>query len=106
MLRENRNIKGGNIDEGKKRHLVRTVGQFTDLQQIENVIVATQDGIPVYVRDIATVQFDYKEKDRLIRQFGKPTIGFGVLRRTGANTVGGDERRQAGTRLSEQHLCR
>ena len=87
LLRENRNIKGGNIDEGKKRHLVRTVGQFIDLQQIENVIVATQNGIPVYVRDIATVQFDYKEKDRLIRQFGKPTIGFGVLRRTGANTV-------------------
>jgi HAE1 family hydrophobic/amphiphilic exporter-1 len=87
LRRENRNIKGGNIDEGKKRHLVRTVGQFIDLQQIENVIVATQNGIPVYVRDIATVQFDYKERDRLIRQFGTPTIGFGVLRRTGANTV-------------------
>ena len=87
LLRENRNIKGGNIDEGKKRHLVRTVGQFTDLQQIENVIVTTQNGNPVYVRDIATVQFGYKERDRLIRLFGKPTIGFGVLRRTGANTV-------------------
>ena len=46
LLRENRNIKGGNIDEGKKRHLVRTVGQFTDLKQIENVIVATQNGHP------------------------------------------------------------
>jgi HAE1 family hydrophobic/amphiphilic exporter-1 len=87
LLRENRNIKGGNIDEGKKRHLVRTVGQFTDLQQIENVIVSTHNGVPVYVRDIATVQFGHKERDRLIRQFGRPTIGFGVLRRTGANTV-------------------
>jgi HAE1 family hydrophobic/amphiphilic exporter-1 len=87
LVRENRNIKGGNIDEGKKRHLVRTVGQFVDLQQIENVIVATSNGVPVYVRDIATVQFGYKDRERLIRQFGKPTIGFGVLRRTGANTI-------------------
>jgi HAE1 family hydrophobic/amphiphilic exporter-1 len=48
LLRENRNLKGGNIDEGKKRHLVRTVGQFTDLSQIGNVIVTTQRGSPVY----------------------------------------------------------
>jgi HAE1 family hydrophobic/amphiphilic exporter-1 len=84
---ENKNTKGGNIDEGKKRYLVRTVGQFTDLRQIEDVIITTQHGNPVYVRDIATAQFGLKERDRSIRQFGKPTIGFGVLRRTGANTV-------------------
>jgi len=87
LLRENRNIKGGNIDEGKRRYLVRTVGQFTDLKQIENVIVATQDGKPVYVRDIAVVRFGLKEMERDIRLFSKPTLGFGVLRRTGANTV-------------------
>jgi HAE1 family hydrophobic/amphiphilic exporter-1 len=87
LLRENRNVKGGNIDEGKKRHLVRTVGQFTTLKQIENVIVTTQNGNPVYVRDLATVQFGLKERDRTIRQFGRPTIGFGIIRRTGANTI-------------------
>jgi HAE1 family hydrophobic/amphiphilic exporter-1 len=87
LQRENKNTKGGNIDEGKKRYLVRTVGQFTDLRQIEDVIITMQHGNPVYVRDIATVQFGLKERDRSIRQFGEPTIGFGVLRRTGANTV-------------------
>jgi HAE1 family hydrophobic/amphiphilic exporter-1 len=87
LLRENRNIKGGNIDEGKRRHVVRTVGQFADLKQIENVIITTQNGRPVYVRDVATVQFGYKERDRTIRHFGQPTMGFGVLRRTGANTI-------------------
>jgi hydrophobic/amphiphilic exporter-1 (mainly G- bacteria), HAE1 family len=87
LLRENRNTKGGNIDEGKKRYLVRTVGQFADLQQIADTIVATQDGHTVYVRDVATVRFGLKERDRSIRQFGDPTVGFGVVRRTGANTV-------------------
>ena len=87
LLRENRNTKGGNIDEGKKRYLVRTVGQFTDLRQIEEVIVATQNGRPVYVHDIALVRFGLKERDRDIRASGVPTLGFGVLRRTGANTV-------------------
>jgi len=87
LLRDNRNTKGGTIDEGKKRYLVRTMGQFGDLKQIEEAIVATQEGHTVYVRDIATVQFGLKERDRSIRLFGKPTVGFGVVRRTGANTV-------------------
>jgi HAE1 family hydrophobic/amphiphilic exporter-1 len=87
LLRENRNTKGGNIDEGKKRLLVRTIGQFADLKHIEDTIVATQDGHTVYVRDIATVRFGLKERDRSIRLAGDPTVGFGVVRRTGANTV-------------------
>jgi hydrophobic/amphiphilic exporter-1 (mainly G- bacteria), HAE1 family len=87
LLRENRNTKGGNIDEGKNRFLVRTIGQFADLKEIENTIVTTQDGHTVYLRDIATVRFGLKERDRSIRLFGEPTVGFGVVRRTGANTV-------------------
>ena len=87
LLRENRNTKGGNIDEGKKRFLVRTIGQFADLKHIEDTIVATQDGHTVYLRDIATVRFGLKERDRSIRLSGDPTVGFGVVRRTGANTV-------------------
>jgi HAE1 family hydrophobic/amphiphilic exporter-1 len=87
LLRENRNTKGGNIDEGKKRYLVRTIGQFAALKQIAETIVTMQDGRPVYVRDIADVRFGLKERDRSIRQLGEPTVGFGVVRRTGANTV-------------------
>ena len=60
LLRENRNTKGGNIDEGKRRYLVRTLGQFADLKDIEETIVATQGGHTVYVRDIATVRFGLK----------------------------------------------
>ena len=87
IRQENRNTKGGTIDEGKKRYLVRTVGQFATLEEIENVIITTQNGTPVYVRDIAVVRFGLKERDRDIRNFGQPTMGFGVLRRSGANTV-------------------
>jgi hydrophobic/amphiphilic exporter-1 (mainly G- bacteria), HAE1 family len=87
LLGENRNTRGGAIDEGKKRYLVRTLGQFTDLKQIEDVIIANRDGSPVYVRDIATVRFGLKEHERSLRQRGEPSVGFVVVRRTGANTV-------------------
>lgn len=87
VLGENRNIKGGRIEEGKRRYVVRTLGQFTDIRQIPNVIIRQDAGGTVYLRDIAQVQFGYEEKERVVRVWERPTIGFGVLRRTGTNTL-------------------
>ncbi len=87
VLGENRNVKGGRIEEGKRRYVVRTLGQFTDIRQIPNVIIRQDARGSVYLRDIARVEFGYEEKERVVRVWGRPTIGFGVLRRTGANTL-------------------
>lgn len=87
LLGENRNVKGGKIDEGKRQYVIRTLGQFTDIRQIPNVIIRQDARGPVYLRDIARVEFGYEEKERVVRVWEKPTIGFGVLRRTGANTL-------------------
>jgi len=87
LLGENRNVRGGSIDEGKRRYVVRTLGQFTDIRQMPNVIVRQDHRGPVYLRDIARVEFGYERKERVVRVWGQPTIGFGILRRTGANTL-------------------
>ena len=87
LIRENQNTKGGKIDEGKRRYNVRTIGNFTKISQLKKVIVARTPSGPVYLRDIAKVKFDYAEPSRRIRQNGKPALGFGILRKTGANTV-------------------
>ena len=78
LLRENRNIKGGNIDEGKQRHVVRTVGQFTDLTQIENVMITCSMGVPCMCVTLPGYNSATKRRDRYIRLFGQPTMGFGV----------------------------
>lgn len=87
IVRENQNVKGGDLSEGKRRHLVRTLGQFTDIRQIEDVIVRQDQDGPVYVRDIGTVSFGYEDRDFVVRMNGKPALGLGVLRRSGSNTM-------------------
>ena len=87
ILRENRNIKGGSLEEGKRRYAVRTLGQFTDLRQLERIIVRQDRGNPVYLADIARVRFGHEDRDFAVRQMGKPALGMGVLRRTGSNTL-------------------
>jgi HAE1 family hydrophobic/amphiphilic exporter-1 len=86
---ENRNTRGGNLDEGRRRYVVRTVGQFDRLADLRDVIVARQgpSGAPVHLREVAAVEFGYKEPQGLVRRMGHDTIGMGVLRKTGANTV-------------------
>lgn len=87
IVRENRNVKGGDLNEGKRRHMVRTLGQFADIDQIEDVIVRQEQNRPVYVRDIGRVRFGHEDRDFVVRINGRPAIGMGVLRRSGANTV-------------------
>ncbi len=87
LRRENKNTKAGRIDEGKRRYAVRTVGNFTRLDQLRNTIVAQNEGGAVYLRDVAKVSFDYGDTERRIRIKRVPTMGFGVLRKTGANTI-------------------
>ncbi|MFQ5988420.1 MAG: efflux RND transporter permease subunit [Candidatus Methylomirabilales bacterium] len=87
LLGENRNVKGGRIEEGKRRYVVRTLAQFTDIQQIPLIVIRQDERGTVYLRDIAQVRFGHEDKERVVRVWNRPTIGFGVLRRTGSNTL-------------------
>jgi len=85
--RENRNISAGDLDEGKRRYIVRTVGQYRTPEDIENVIIRQVNEAPVYVRDVSHVEFGYKKSEATIRQKGKPAIVMNAIREVGANVL-------------------
>src|SRR5690606_25738141 len=53
---ENQNIPLGEVDEGDTTYLLRSVGQFQDLEQLSDLVVLTRGDVPVYLRDIAEVR--------------------------------------------------
>ena len=57
---ENKNISAGDFDEGKRRYIARTVGEYKSAEDISNVIIKRVNGIPVTVSDIAVVEFGFK----------------------------------------------
>ncbi len=83
----NKDTSGGEIWEGKRRYIVRTLGQFTDPAQIENAIIATHDGATTYVRDVAHVQLGYQRPTGMYRRGGNDLIGLGIRAETGANVL-------------------
>jgi len=88
LIRENLNVRGGHIDIGKRKYLVRTVGLFKTIRDIESVIIAKDaSGVPVYVRDVAKVYDTYMERSSMVRVMGEPAVVFGIVKKTGANTI-------------------
>jgi hydrophobic/amphiphilic exporter-1 (mainly G- bacteria), HAE1 family len=84
---ENRNVSAGTIAEGKRDYRVRLVGEYTDPEQILDTIVAYRDGLPVFIRDIATAEISHDKKRGFVRTFGHPAIATNVIRQSGANVV-------------------
>ena len=52
---ENVNVSGGRIENGSQRYLVRTVNQFSNLDQMRNLLIKVDNGVPVRLKDVADV---------------------------------------------------
>jgi HAE1 family hydrophobic/amphiphilic exporter-1 len=84
---ENQNIPLGEIDEGDRTYLVRSQGQFESLNEIRDLVVMTQAGVPVYMKDIADVRDSTEDFRSFTRINGKPGVRLRITKQSGTNTV-------------------
>ena len=84
---ENVNLSGGRLEEGDQRYLVRTLNEFKDVDEFRDAIVAYVAGRPVYLRDVATVERGYKEREAITRVKGRESVELSVYKEGDANTV-------------------
>ena len=92
---ENVNIPGGSIDVGATKYLVRVVGEFDDPTLIEDLVVMVQNGRPIYVRDVADVDFGFAERESFARMDGRAVVTLDVVKRSGENIIQTAERVRA-----------
>jgi len=84
---ENVNLSGGRLEQGTQRFLVRTLNEFGTIEEMANAIIATRDGQPVYLKDVAKVTRGYKDREAITRVDGKEAIELAVYKEGDANTV-------------------
>ena len=92
IANENVNIPGGSIDVGSLKYLVRVDGEFDDPAVIEDIVVETKGGRPIYVRDIADVDFGFQERESYARLDRSPVVTLDVVKRSGENIIQTAER--------------
>jgi len=84
---ENMTISAGNVDIGGMTRSVSIRGDFKDVEQIKNIIIASQTGAMLYLKDVADVQMGHKEPESYSRLNGKNVITLNVIKRTGENLI-------------------
>jgi len=87
LRRQNKDTSGGDLWEGKRRWVIRTLGQFRSPEQVARQLLATRDGKPVYVDDVADVRVGYKKEESISRRYGVSSNGLSIRRESGANVL-------------------
>ena len=84
---ENMRISGGNIDIDKMQRSLSVSGEFKDKTAIENIVIRSNTGAVLYLKDFATVSDGFKEKESYARLEGKNVITLNIVKRTGENLI-------------------
>jgi len=83
----NRDVSGGELESGKRRYLLRTVGRFDSIESLENLIIDRRGDAVIRLSDVATVQLSHFEVQELSYFNGKPTLSLSVSREPGSNVI-------------------
>lgn len=84
---ENLTLSGGNVIADGIRRNVRVIGEFDDPSQMEDIIISNENGNVVYLKDVATVEFGYKDKQNYARLDLNPVIKIDIMKRSGENLL-------------------
>lgn len=84
---ENLSMSGGEIKSEGYLRAVRIIGQFENMDQIRNIIVKSESQRPVYLHNIATVTYGYKDRTSIARSDGLPVVSVDVIKRKGENLI-------------------
>ena len=87
VVSENQNTSGGAITLGDGRFQVKVPGEFETPEEILSLVVATHDGRPIYLKDVATVVDGIKEETSRSRLNGVDSINISVKKRVGENII-------------------
>jgi HAE1 family hydrophobic/amphiphilic exporter-1 len=84
---ENVDVPAGTIERGNFEVLIRTPGVYTSLDEIRDTVIAIRDGVPIQVKEIASVEDSWQKIRRIVRVNGKPGVRLSISKQSGKNTV-------------------
>ena len=87
LAAENRNVPSGSIDIGSDTYSVRVEKEFESSDEMLDIIVGYSSGRAVYLRDVARVSDDRKEREQEAYTDGVQGAQIVIQKQTGANTV-------------------
>lgn len=89
---ENMSISGGEIKLGNTRRSIRTIGEFKNIKEIENIVIKSENLDIVYLKDVAEVIDGYAEPSSFARLNKHPVVSLQVIKKSGENILSTTEK--------------
>lgn len=83
----NHDTSAGDLNEGKRRYLIRTTGRFKDLDGLKRLILIHQNGTYIRLEDVAEVKLDHYEIWGVSVVNNEPALSLAVRRESGSNVI-------------------
>jgi HAE1 family hydrophobic/amphiphilic exporter-1 len=104
LVANNLTFPVGSVEEGRQKTSIRSVGDFTNLEDIKNIVVAggpksgggggSQPATPgkdtggwVYLRNVGTVQEGFKDQSQVLRYNGKEAVNINIIKTSDSNAI-------------------
>ena len=85
--REHFQLPGGFLVSGRTERLIKLDLEYHAPEEFTDLVVAHRDGATIRLGDVATIEDGLEDFRRLARFNGEPTVGLGIVKVAGANTV-------------------
>ncbi len=87
LAQQNINLSGGQLREGKTEYLVRTMNEYTNIEQIAATLITTPSGTQKRLSDLADVFMGARERETIVRINGREAVAMDIYKEGDANTV-------------------
>lgn len=87
LQRQNVNLSGGRLKDGRAEYLVRTLNEFENLEAIRGAIIGSMEGQQFRLDDVARVELGTKERDTIVRVNGQEVVELEFFKEGDANVV-------------------
>ena len=83
----NVNLPGGRLREGQVEYLIRTLNEFTSLEDIAKLVVARHDEADIRLRDVAKVSRSFRDREAIARVNGRESVELELFKEADVNLV-------------------
>ncbi|WGH74346.1 efflux RND transporter permease subunit [Tenacibaculum tangerinum] len=87
IQRGNVTSSAGNLIASGQRRTIRILGEIEEPSDLQNFVIKSERGNPIYLRDVATISFKEKDKTTFARKDGKSVVMLDVKKRAGKNMI-------------------
>ncbi|HEY0427317.1 MAG TPA: efflux RND transporter permease subunit [Pyrinomonadaceae bacterium] len=84
---QNTESPGGSVNEGPTTTALRTLSKITDVNQFNEIVIATRNGFPIKIKDIGRVEDSGADPTTAASLNSVPSVYLGIRKQSGSNTI-------------------